>query len=219
MKSTGSTAKTKLSRESVLNNYMDAVLEGKKPENVYLFSKQSGFSETEFYQFYSSFEAIEAHFFEVLFDKTLETIHKSPAYADYVAKEKLLSFYYTFFGNMTQNRSFILYLLPSGKPENLRKLKGLRKKFLAYVKTLDVDKLDLKSDKLNKMQDRAMQEGAWVQLLTILRYWLKDESADFEKTDILIEKSVNAGFELINTRPLESMLDLGKFIFKEMSPM
>jgi hypothetical protein len=48
-----------------------------------------------------------------------------------------------------------------------------------------------------------------------LKFWLDDDSAAFEKTDIYIEKSVKASFELLNVAPLDSLIDFGKFIFKE----
>ncbi|MFN4199515.1 MAG: TetR/AcrR family transcriptional regulator, partial [Flavobacterium sp.] len=40
-------------------------------------------------------------------------------------------------------------------------------------------------------------------------------SKGFEKTDVLIEKSVKAAFDVMDTTPLESIFDLGKFIWKE----
>lgn len=219
MKKATTTRIPKLTKDNILTQYMQDVLEGKAPENIYLFAKGLGIDEHEFYAFFNSFEGIEQHFFGLLFDKTIETVQKSDSYKDYGSREKLLSFYYTFFGNLTQNRSFVLYLLPKGKLENVRKLKGLHHKFTAYFETLDIETMDVKSERLNKLQDRALKETAWLQLLSILKFWIHDSSADFEKTDILIEKSVTAGFELINTRPLKSVLDLGKFILKEMNPV
>jgi hypothetical protein len=44
---------------------------------------------------------------------------------------------------------------------------------------------------------------------------LDDESPTFEKTDLYIEKSVKATFELMNIAPIDSLIDFGKFIFKE----
>ena len=38
-----------------------------------------------------------------------------------------------------------------------------------------------------------------------------------EKTDVLIEKSVNTVVSLLDTKPLESLIDLGKFLWKEKS--
>ena len=49
----------------------------------------------------------------------------------------------------------------------------------------------------------------------MLKFWLEDTSESFEKTDVFIEKSINTSFDLLDTKALKSMLDLGKFIFKE----
>jgi hypothetical protein len=44
---------------------------------------------------------------------------------------------------------------------------------------------------------------------------MDDNSAKFESTDIVIEKSVNTVFDLFDSTPLESLLDFGKFMWKE----
>ena len=44
---------------------------------------------------------------------------------------------------------------------------------------------------------------------------MDDTSKSFEKTDIVIEKSVNTVVDLLNTKPLESLFDLGKFLWNE----
>jgi len=44
---------------------------------------------------------------------------------------------------------------------------------------------------------------------------MEDSSPSFEKTDIYIEKSVKVSFELIDITPIDSLIDFGKFIFKE----
>jgi hypothetical protein len=48
-----------------------------------------------------------------------------------------------------------------------------------------------------------------------MKFWLDDTSPSFEKTDIFIEKSVNTSFDVLNIQPLKSVIDLGKFLFKE----
>lgn len=60
-----------------------------------------------------------------------------------------------------------------------------------------------------------MKESAWFQLLITLKFWMDDTSASFEKTDIFIEKSINTSFDLMNTTPLKSLVDFGKFLYKE----
>jgi hypothetical protein len=48
-----------------------------------------------------------------------------------------------------------------------------------------------------------------------MKFWLDDSSPAFEKTDIYIEKSIKATFELMNIAPIDSLIDFGKFIYKE----
>jgi hypothetical protein len=51
--------------------------------------------------------------------------------------------------------------------------------------------------------------------LVLLKFWIEDQSPKFEKTDIAIEKSVQAVFDLLQSNPLEKWIDLGKFMVKE----
>ena len=44
---------------------------------------------------------------------------------------------------------------------------------------------------------------------------MNDDSPSFESTDAFIEKSVRASMELNQHIPTESILDYGKFVFKE----
>ena len=60
----------------------------------------------------------------------------------------------------------------------------------------------------------AFANAAWLQMLCIIRFWLKDSNG-FEKTDVIIEKSINTVFDLFETKPLDSLIDLGKFLWKE----
>ena len=55
----------------------------------------------------------------------------------------------------------------------------------------------------------------WGQFLFLLKFWMEDGSPGFEKTDILIEKSVSTGFALLDSSTLSSVFDLGKFLFQE----
>ena len=74
--------------------------------------------------------------------------------------------------------------------------------------------MSLKTKNLDDVKDRVVNESYWIQMLVTLKFWLDDESKDFEKTDLFIEKSIAASFELTSTTPLKSVIDFGKFIFK-----
>ena len=210
--------KTKINKENLVALYMDAVLDHNEvPQSVYSFAKMNHFEESEFYRFFGSFEALEAAIYELFFEKTMKTLEKSKEYKDYDAMNQLLSFYFTFFGNLTANRSYVSKSLQMamGGLNQMKKLKTLRQKFLNFIDELDLGVIDIKNKRIDDIKDSVVNESYWIQMLVTLKFWLDDDSADFEKTDLFIEKSIAASFELANTKPLKSVVDFGKFLFKE----
>jgi hypothetical protein len=210
--------KKSVSHIDIIGFFMEYVLmHNEKPTSVYAFSKANNFEERNFYAFFSSFETLERSVFKVFFDNTIDTLDKSGDYYSFDARNKLLSFYYTLFENLTATRSYVLHTLESKKNslKSVKMLAHLKKQFTNYIEQLDIGTIDLKQEQLNKIQNRSLKESAWFQLLLIVRFWIDDTSLSFEKTDIFIEKSVRVSFDLINTTPHKSIIDLGKFLHKE----
>ena len=210
--------KKNITKSDIISWYMEYVLEhSKQPNSVFSFAKQHNFEESLFYQHFGSFEAVEKGIFRAFFDNTLIPLEKSEGYEAFDARNKLLSFYYTFFENLTANRSYVVHVLVGKKNQlkSLYTLSELKVSFSEYIENLNIETLDLKEERLEKIQNRGIKETAWIQLLITMKFWLDDTSPSFEKTDIFIEKSVKASFDLIDTTPLKSLIDLGKFLFKE----
>jgi hypothetical protein len=212
------TAKKKITEDNIIELYMDYVLKNDhQPKSVYAFTKENNVDEADFYKFFGSFDAVEMKIFKLFFDSTMKVLYENEEYQTYDARNKLLSFYFTFFENLTANRSYVVYTLNKNK-DNLKKWKALAKlksAFGNYIDDLDIETLDLREENLNKAQKATIRNSAWIQLLITMKFWMDDSSASFEKTDIFIEKSVNASFELMNIKPIQSLVDLGKFILKE----
>ena len=210
--------KKNISKDDIISYYMDFVLENNEnPKSVFMFSKLNNFEEAKFYEYFSSFEAIEKSVFEAFFSNSIVALNKSDDYQNFDARNKLLSFYFTFFENLTANRSYVTHVLHKYK-NNLKGLKilsDLKRHFTSYISELEIELIDIKQDKIEKIQQSALKESAWLQLLISIKFWLDDTSPSFEKTDIFIEKSVNTTFDILNIAPLKSVLDLGKFLFKE----
>lgn len=212
------TKKSTLTKEKVISFYMQSTLEhNSKPKSVFHFAKENGFTEAEFYTFFGGMEGIEKEVFNQFLSKTIELLEKDKDYEYYDMKSKMLSFYFTFFELLTANRSYVVLSLKENSTmlKGLMQLSGLRNGFKDFVSSIISDEYRLKQERFQDIQEKALQESAWIQLLMTLKFWLDDTSAAFEKTDIYIEKSVKASFELMNTDPLESLIDFGKFLFKE----
>ena len=209
-------------KEDIISYFMEYVLlNNKKPDSVYSFSKQYNFNEEDYYKFYGNFSALEQSIFKVFYEKTINLLEKNNEYQNYSSRDKMLSFYYSFFELLTANRSYVVHAL--GSPtKNLKKidtLKKLKKSFSNYIDKLDITLLETNEETLDKIQNKTLKESAWFQLLLTIKYWLEDTSPSFERTDIFIEKAVNTSFDLINIKPLKSVLDLGKFLYKDKSFM
>jgi len=212
------TKKTIITRDKIVSMYMNYRLEkSDRPKSVYQFAKENGFDETLFYSFFGTLESVEKEIYKIFIEKTIDLIQKDPAYENYDMKNKMLSFYFTLFEMMSANRSYVLLTLKEHQNQlkNLMQLSSLRTEFKNYVSEIITEEVRTQYEKFQNIQEKAIKESAWIQFLMILKFWLEDESAAFEKTDIFIEKSVKAGFELMNITPIESVIDFGKFLFKE----
>ena len=210
--------KKSITELELIDFYMDYVLTHyHKPKSVYAFAKDNNFEESKFYGYFGSFDALEQSIFKAFFDNSIKALENSEDYQSYDVRNKLLSFYYTFFENLTVNRSYVVHALQehkNGMP-SLRVLSQLKKSFTNYIEHLGIKTIDLKQEQLDKIQNRGLKESAWFQLLVTIKFWLDDTSPSFEKTDIFIEKSVHASFDLIDITPLKSIVDFGKFLIKE----
>jgi hypothetical protein len=212
------TKKTNLTKEKIISLYMSYRLENNdKPKSVYQFAKTNDFNETEFYTFFGNIESVEKEIFKMFFDKTKELIQKDPSYETYDMKSKMLSFYFTFFELLSANRSYVVMSIKEHQNQlkNLLLLSGLKIEFKNYITQIISDEVRTHQEKFQNFQEKAIQETSWIQFLLTMKFWLDDESPAFEKTDIYIEKSVKASFELMNISPIDSLIDFGKFIFKE----
>ncbi len=208
--------KKSIKTNDILSMYMDYVLEHNEyPKTVYSFAKANNFDESDFYKHFGNFESLEQAIFKAFFDNTIIVLEKNDDYNSFDSRNKMLSFYYTFFEMLTANRSYVVYALSKKDLKGLKTLMKLKHAFTDYVDTVGIETIDIKQKRLEQIQDKALQESAWVQLLITMKFWLDDTSASLEKTDIFIEKAVNASFDIMDVKPFKSVMDLGKFLFKE----
>jgi hypothetical protein len=210
--------KKNITKQHIIAFYMDYVLENsKKPHSVFSFAKAYNFEESLFYNHYGTLGAVESDVFIEFFNNTITVLNKSEEYLEYDSRHKLLSFYYTFFENLTANRSYVLHALSEHKNslKSIKLLSPLKKVFVNYIEHLNIDLIQTNQDQIDKIQKKGLKESAWIQMLLTLKFWMDDISPSFEKTDVFIEKSVNTTFDLLDIAPLKSLIDFGKFIFKE----
>lgn len=213
------TSKKKLiTDDAIVSMYMDYVLDKHmEPKNVFSFCKEHKIEESDFYKFFGSIDSLKQEIWVKFFENAQNSITKDEAFDSYSEKNKLLTLYFTLFEILTLNRSYVLFSLKENKEglKNLKTLKHFRNHFKDFIVNIIDNNENMVSDKISKITKPVFSEGAWIQFLFLLKFWMDDTSAGFEKTDVLIEKSVNTVVDLLDTKPLESLFDLGKFLWKE----
>lgn len=187
---------------------------GEPPTSVYAFAQQIGISEREFYESYASFSAVEKDFWKQLFEDTVQQLQQDETYQQYSAREKLLAFYYLWIQKLRDHRSYILLqqhrlFLPAFADHQLATCKQA---FLDYVEKLIQAGIEQREIKSRKLLTDQYKYGFWAQLLFVLKYWIHDDSKQFELTDAAIEKAVNLSFDLVGSHTLDRIVDFGKFL-------
>lgn len=209
--------KKPITNQKLISAYMNQVLETEQfPVSVFKFCKELKIAEAEFYAHFGSFKVLQRQIWVVFLDQCIGLIEQSNEYGRMSAREKLLTFYYTFFELLTANRSYILFTLDAkrGVFDALGDLVSMAPKFKEYL--LKENNL-VENEELNvrHVSAGAVEELAWAQFLVTLKFWINDSSPGFEKTDIMIEKTVNTSYDLVDTRPVRNLIDLAKFLIKE----
>ncbi len=209
--------KKKITEENLIDFYMDAVVKNQgKPSDVDSWGTDYNFDPDTFYDHYESFEALDKAIFKALIDISIATLVETPDFSSFSKKDKLLSLYYTLFENFTLNREFILLTIKGyGLSLNAVSVFGeMKESFMAFVDALELETLSF-NDTMESIQKKSIKEGFWVQFLLTIKFWMGDDSNQCKKTDIFIEKSVNTGLDLLNTKSLNNIIDLGKFLYAE----
>lgn len=189
--------------------------EGAEPSSIYAFAKKLKITEKEFYEHFNSFAQIEKDIWSSSFTDTIDSVQKEEVYGTYSIREKLLAFHFTLLENMKENRSYLLKSYDKAvKKEEL--LQGAKKVFLRYANELILEGRETREVE-NRPVPQIMQrypDLLWMATKNILEFWMTDESKGFEKSDTMVEKGINTAMDWIGHSPLDSLFDLGKFMYQ-----
>lgn len=211
---------TPLDAEQVLRAFVaDCEQRGRLPESLEQLSQNHGLDPRALKALFPNLLKLEQAFYLGLLKQTLELLERDPAYTDYDLPERLLALYYTLFEALQQHRQVLLLSLKAGLGllQHLSKLERLKAAWIAHVENLLQPALPgFWPEPLKKIQARGLSEAAWIQFLSVLGYWLRDNSPEQERSDVLIEKSVAADFEFWNALHWRHMPDLLRFWLEEL---
>ncbi len=205
----------------IREKYMLYVLEhGREPESVYTFSRSLDMTEEAFYEVCNSFRQLEGEIWTSWISETCRRISSEEIYAGYSVREKLLSFFFTLVEVLKPSRSFVLKSYEKlSKPLWIRQdpvLNEAKEAFRLFAEELVAEGQETREVEARPVPFIAQKypDLFWMLCLTTIDFWVNDTSRQFEKTDTLIEKSVNTTMDWIGRNPVDSLMDLGKFLFQ-----
>lgn len=209
--------KRKSSASKIEQSYKEHLLkEGKAPSSIFTFCSKIGLKEGDFYEHFGSFESIE----KSIWKNYIDTVRKQQAsdknYVGFSAREKILSFYFSLVEILKGDRSFVLIQLKSWKNPAMQPafLKGFHNSFEEWATGVIAEGKNSGEIAKRPFIDERYQHLFWLHMLFILQFWTHDDSANFDKTDAAIEKSVNLAFDLIGKGILDNAIDFGKFLYQ-----
>lgn len=208
---------SKNSAVKIESAYVEYLLtEGKQPASVFKFCLDLGIKESDFYTQYGSFDAIDSKIWKGFIDKTIARLTSDKSFGSFNVREKILAFYYTLFEELKANRSFVLFQLqPFRKIELVPSfLKEFKKSFETFFESVLNEGKGNGEVAQRPYLDKRYPQLFWIHLGFILLFWKEDSSADFEKTDAAVEKSLNLAFDLMGKGALDSAIDFAKFIYQ-----
>jgi hypothetical protein len=117
---------------------------------------------------------------------------------------------------LKKHRSFVLLQLDGlNKPTPMpHQLKGFKASFERFVESVLSQGKGSGEVATRPFLDKRYPQLFWLHMGFILLFWKNDNSADFEKTDAAVEKSVNLAFDLIGKGAVDSAIDFSKFLYQ-----
>ncbi len=203
--------------ERIVQAYVDYRLNhASTPESVFAFCKAIEIKESDFYSAFNAFEQIEETFWKNQIHMVTTRLRDSEEWSSFSAREKMLAFYFSWFEQLLENRSFAIATFGDGMSMPLKSdpLKSLKREFENWVK-----EILLEGESQGEVAPRKLVSGRypdllWLQLVFLFQYWKRDRSKGFENTDAAIEKSVNLSFDLMGKGVIESFTDFARFFLK-----
>ncbi|MCX8485115.1 MAG: TetR family transcriptional regulator C-terminal domain-containing protein [Bacteroidia bacterium] len=204
-------------KNQIVSEYVKYCLKmGHSPANVFQLCEHLGIAETEFYSHFGSLDKVEESVIVSRWQSVAEKFAQDDQFAGFSITEKMLTLHFAFIESLREIRSYLLWKFQDWKNPT-DQVKGLMSLREAFQKTV-TPMLDMAVNQ-GEIPDRKVVsklnvEALGMNLAFVMHFWLKDDSADFERTDACIEKSVQLTMDFVGRNAVDKLFDFGKFLIQ-----
>lgn len=204
----------KIDASGIARAVMNHVAEtGKYPVSVRKFCRDLEITDAEFFKHFPSFDQAESAFWAGMVDDVTEALEAGGDWGEAGAKARLLAWHFAFIEVAQAERSLVLQRFGKASLVNTPEyLRGFSARFGEFAERVVERGLET-----GEIADRGPLVGAIKPVLvfhlrTVIGFFLRDASDEFEDTDAMIEKSVAVAFDLFAKQAVDSGADLVKFL-------
>jgi AcrR family transcriptional regulator len=189
---------------------------GHAPANVFQLCEHLEIAETEFYHHFGSLEKVEESVLLIRWQEVAEKFAQDEQFATFGITEKMLTLHFAFIESLRDIRSYLLWKFKDWKNpmDQIKGLMSLRQAFQDTVSPMLNAASNLGEIPDRKVISKLNVEALGMNLAFVIHFWLKDDSADFERTDACIEKSVQLTMDFVGRNAVDKLFDFGKFLFQ-----
>ena len=153
-----------------------------------------------------------------VYEQTVHICDQNPEYAQYAGREKMLAFVFTFLQQLGKERDTYAPFLAGKHPllllNDATLRSSLKPDFDDYCGTLLFDATNTGEVQARPFIANYYKNILWTGLVFILNYWAKDRSPNQEQTDVFVEKTVHFMFDMLAPGPVDSGIDLVRFLIQ-----
>jgi AcrR family transcriptional regulator len=204
-------------KNQIVSEYVKYCLKmGHAPANVFQLCEHLGIAETEFYHHFGSLEKVEESVLVIRWQEVAEKFAQDEQFATFGITEKMLTLHFAFIESLRDIRSYLLWKFKDWKNpmDQIKGLMSLRQAFQDTVSPMLNAASNLGEIPDRKVISKLNVEALGMNLAFVIHFWLKDDSADFERTDACIEKSVQLTMDFVGRNAVDKLFDFGKFLFQ-----
>jgi hypothetical protein len=199
-------------KEQIVDGYKEMLITGDGEINSFTLSKKVGISEKEFFEQFSSVEEVGRYIWLSLGENVIETLNGSESFNSFPPRQKILSYFFTFFEDAVNERTFI-----SRTIDDSNLLTAYKERFKTFVGDLVQEGIAVEDIKERLSLSNYYPNVLWELHVRLIRFWLKDSSEHFTETEKAVEIYSKVPLELMGPNLLDSVFQTLKFDFSRLN--
>lgn len=179
-------------------------------------ARKAGLGDATIYNYFPTKEAIIYAYYGDKFDEVITTLKKIPDFHTFTFQEQLQTYFETQLDLFLPDREFLDKTFQPAfftLSQQYKRVRPVKEKFMAVIRDIFDAAVDAEEIP-DQVFLEVMIQVYWEYAVGVIIYWLSDDSDNFERTSILIDKSIDLSCASIRAGIANKLFDIGIFFFK-----